>query len=299
MTARSLHPHSDMTVHVESMPVGAQTAAFFDFDGTLVAGYSALVFLREQLLRGHLGPDDLLQLVAAMTNLAIGRTSFPEAMLASVRMFRGVAERSYEQFAQEVFATHLSKIIYPEARALVQAHLRKKHTVVIVSSATIYQVEPAAQDLGIEHVLCTRMEVANGRFTGRLSEPSCWGAGKVKAAEMFCREHGISLRKSVFYSDSYDDLALLERVGEPRVLNPDAKLQNIAIERGWPLQRFQSRNSAGIADYLRALGVYGSLVGSALVGLSVSGYQRFQERWAQRDGLFVGRYRLRPGRTGT
>lgn len=271
MTARSLHPHSDMTVHVESMPVGAQTAAFFDFDGTLVAGYSALVFLREQLLRGHLGPDDLLQLVAAMTNLAIGRTSFPEAMLASVRMFRGVAERSYEQFAQEVFATHLSKIIYPEARALVQAHLRKKHTVVIVSSATIYQVEPAAQDLGIEHVLCTRMEVANGRFTGRLSEPSCWGAGKVKAAEMFCREHGISLRKSVFYSDSYDDLALLERVGEPRVLNPDAKLQNIAIERGWPLQRFQSRNSAGIADYLRALGVYGSLVGSALVGLSVWG----------------------------
>lgn len=264
-------PHAEVTRHVESMPPGPRIGALFDFDGTLVAGYSALVFLREHLLHGHLGPDDLSDLVAAMTNLATGRISFPEAMLASARMFRGVSERAYEQFAQEVFRTHLSAIIYPEARALVQAHLRKKHTVVVVSSATPYQVRPAALDLGIEHVLSTGLEVVNGRFTGRLAEPACWGPAKVAAAERFCERQKVDLARSVFYSDSFDDLALLERVGEPRVLNPDAKLRQTAEDRGWPIQKFQDRGSVGITDYLRALGVYGSLVASALVGLGVWG----------------------------
>jgi putative phosphoserine phosphatase/1-acylglycerol-3-phosphate O-acyltransferase len=264
-------PHADVTRHVEAMRPGPRIGAFFDFDGTLVAGYSALVFLREHLLRGQLGPDDLLDLVAAMTNLATGRMSFPDAMQASARMFRGVSERAYEQFAQEIFRSHLSGIIYPEARALVQAHLRKKHTVVVVSSATPYQVRPAALDLGIDHQLCTGLEVVNGRFTGRLVEPTCWGPGKVTAAERFCKQHKVDLARSVFYSDSFDDLALLERVGEPRVLNPDAKLRQTAEDRGWPIQKFQNRSSTGMFAYLRALGVYGSLVGSALVGLVVWG----------------------------
>jgi putative phosphoserine phosphatase/1-acylglycerol-3-phosphate O-acyltransferase len=144
--------------------------------------------------------------------------------------------------------------------------------VVVVSSATRYQVRPAALDLGIEHLLCTELEVVDGRFTGRLVEPACWGPGKVAAAEEFCEQQKVDLAGSVFYSDSFDDLALLQRVGQPRVLNPDAKLRRIAEDRGWPIQKFQDRSSAGISDYLRALGVYGSLVGSALVGLGVWGF---------------------------
>jgi putative phosphoserine phosphatase/1-acylglycerol-3-phosphate O-acyltransferase len=271
MSDHTPQPYADATRHVDAMPDGAKIGALFDFDGTLVSGYSAALFLREQLRRGHLSPTDLVELGATITNLAMGRIALPQGLLASARIFRGVSERSYEQFGQEVFDQQLTKRIFPEARALVRAHLRKKHTVIIVSSATIYQLRPAARSLGIEHVLCTRMEVANGRFTGRLTGVACWGAAKVTAVEQFCAAHKIDLRKSVFYSDSYDDLPLLERVGEPRVLNPDAKLRAIALDREWPLQHFHSRDSVGVSAYLRALGVYGSLVGSAAIGLGVWG----------------------------
>jgi putative phosphoserine phosphatase/1-acylglycerol-3-phosphate O-acyltransferase len=92
-----------------------------------------------------------------------------------------------------VFEKDLSANLYPESRALVEAHVRKGHTVVIVSSATQYQVEPAAAELGIEHVLCTRLAVEDGIVTGELATPMCYGAGKLDAARRFAREKRISL----------------------------------------------------------------------------------------------------------
>ena len=79
---------------------------------------------------------------------------------------------------EDVYHQHLADEIYPEARALVAAHLAKGHTVAIISAATPYQVNPIARDLNIEHVMCTVMEVENGKFTGNIVEPACWGEGK-------------------------------------------------------------------------------------------------------------------------
>ena len=140
-------PPTDITQHVESMEAGPQVGAFFDFDGTLISGFSALVFLREQLRAGHISATDLVELVATMANLTLGRVDFPAAMALSVQILRGVEERSYDRFGEEVYRKYLAALVYPEARALVQAHLDKGHTVAIVSSATIYQVRAAARDL--------------------------------------------------------------------------------------------------------------------------------------------------------
>ena len=77
-------------------------------------------------------------------------------------MLRGTPEQELVETGERLFDSELAALVYPESRALVTAHLRRGHTVAIVSAATRYQVEPLARDLGIEHVLCTRLEVEDG-----------------------------------------------------------------------------------------------------------------------------------------
>ena len=125
-----------------------------------------------------------------------------------------------------------------QARAIIEAHQAKGHRVAIISSATIYQIEPTARDLGITDIKCSAYEIEDGVFTGEIIRPLCFGEGKVLAAEELAAEYGLDLDQSFFYSDSDDDIELLERVGKPRPLNPNMKLKGIADERNWPVQRF-------------------------------------------------------------
>ncbi|NNC55651.1 MAG: HAD-IB family hydrolase, partial [Pseudomonadales bacterium] len=175
----------------------------------------------------------------------------------------------YIEFAQEMHDKYISRLIYPESRALIEAHKRKGHTVAIISSALPYQVEPAADNLGVEHVLCSHLEVKNGKFTGTVRRPTCFGPGKVAAAESLAGKYGVKLEKSFFYSDSDDDIQLLNAVGKPRPLNPNRKLTAIAENKGWPIRRFASRGRAGVTDWLRAAAATSSVVTSFAAGLPI------------------------------
>jgi len=190
-------------------------------------------------------------------------------MLAASQFLRGVREDSYASFGEDVFKSHIARQIYPETRALVEAHLRKGHTVAIISSATPYQVAPAARDLDIEHVLCTELQVEEGMFTGGVVRPICFGSGKVIAAESLARNYKIDLDRSFFYSDSTDDIELLERVGNPRPLNPSNRLLAIAEERGWPVRRFASRGRPTPTDWIRTAMVPATLLSSFFAGLPI------------------------------
>ena len=264
-----MHPHQDVIAEILELPEGPQIGALFDFDGTLISGYSAFAFIQEQITRGNLSVRELVELVGAMGSFGVGNMGFSAMMIATSQFLRGVREDSYINFGEELFRSHIAKLIYPESRALVQAHLDKGHTVAIISSATPYQVKPAAHDLGIETVLCTELEVEKGSFTGAVIRPTCFGIGKVTAAESLVEKFGVDLDKSFFYSDSDDDLQLLERVGNPRPLNPNGRLLAIAERRGWPVRRFGSRGSTQVSDWIRSLMLPASLVGSYLAGLPI------------------------------
>jgi putative phosphoserine phosphatase/1-acylglycerol-3-phosphate O-acyltransferase len=262
-------PHQNVVAEVLKLPDGPQIGAFFDFDGTVISGYSAFAFVEEQIKRGHLSPRELVELLGAMASFGLGKMGFSAMMLGMAQFLRGIREDSYAAFGQELFESHIARLIYPESRALVEAHLRKGHTVAIISSATPYQVEPAARDLDIENVLCTRLEVEKGMFTGKVVRPTCFGPGKVTAAESLVEKFGVDLEQSFFYSDSDDDIQLLERVGNPRPLNPNKKLLAIAESRGWPVRRFASRGQTHVSDWIRSLLVPGTLVGSFLAGIPI------------------------------
>ena len=261
--------HKDVIAEVEKSPEGPQIGALFDFDGTVIYGYSAVAFIREQVKRGDLSPREFMELAAAMTSFGMGNIGFSAMMVATSQFMRGVSEESYIEFGEDLYQKHLARLIYPESRALIEAHQRKGHTVAVISSATPYQVEPAARDLDIPHVMCTHLEVEDGKFTGGVERPTCFGPGKVTAAESLAEKYGVDLDQSFFYSDSDDDIELLERVGKPRPLNPNRKLNSIAERRGWPVRRFASRGRPGMMDWARSIAATGSLVTSFAAGLPI------------------------------
>ena len=254
---------------IDAAPKGPRTIAIFDFDGTIIAGFSATVFIREQLKRGDLSPGDFVELVRAMANFGLGSLGFSGMMAVNAQFMRGIEEATYEEVGEKLYTTQIARRIYPESRALVDAHLARGHTVAIISSATPYQVAPAAKDLGIEQVLCTHLEVEDGKFTGGVVRPTCFGQGKVDAAESLAKARRADLDDGFFYSDSTDDLLLLERVGHPRALNPSGKLERIAHERQWPIARFGSRGRPTVAQFLRSVAATSSLVTSFAAGLPI------------------------------
>jgi len=190
-------------------------------------------------------------------------------MAVNAQFMRGLEEATYEDIGARLYQKQIARMIYPESRALIQAHLDKGHTVAVIYSATPYQVKYAAGDLGIEHILCTELEVKKGRFTGSVLSPTCFGQGKVDAAEALARDTGADLDASFFYSDSTDDLLLLERVGLPRVLNPSARLAGIASDRHWPSARFGSRGRATLSQWVRSIAATVSLVPTFAAGLPI------------------------------
>lgn len=281
---------SDRGSHLQDVlkaPEGPHIAALFDFDGTIIAGYSATAMLWEKIKRGELSAEELVETANVMAQYSMGGLGFSGLMTAASKFMKGVSEESYFAFGEELYEKHIARKVYPESRALIEAHLAKGHTVAIVSSATIYQIEPTARDLNIEHILCSQYEVENGEFTGNIIRPLCFGEGKVIAAEKLAKKHKLDLNKSYFYSDSYDDIELLERVGNPRPLNPNGKLTEVAKERGWPLQKFDSRGQGKPVDYLRTIYATGSLVTSFVAGLPIwalTGSQREATNFS--TGLF-------------
>jgi len=224
-----------------------------------------------------MAPKEITDSLRGALSFGLGRTGFSGMMAASAAAYRGLAEEVLEEIGEEVFAKRLASQIYPESRALVEAHQAMGHTVAIVSSATPYQVEPLAREMNIPHVLCTRLEVEDGVFTGQVVHPTCWGEGKAEAGRQLAAEHDLDLGESFFYTDSHEDLPLLEIVGRPRPLNPDRPLAQVAKERFWPVRRFTSRGTPGAGEWARTALTYGSLVpaiGAGLLAGLVSGSRR-------------------------
>jgi putative phosphoserine phosphatase/1-acylglycerol-3-phosphate O-acyltransferase len=259
--------HVELTREIVESPSGAQIGAFFDVDRTLVAGFSVVEFIRDAISSGRMGAVDLLGTVTAIAQFQFGQVGFSGFVAGTSAGLKGVSEAEFAAVAERVFQDRLAANVYPESRALVRAHLRKGHTVAVVSSATAYQIAPLARDLGIRHVLCTRLEVRDGRFTGGVLQPTCYGEGKAAAARDLAAAHGVDLERSYFYSDSDEDLPLLAAVGKPRPTNPNTRLRSIAAERGWPVRSFSSRGIPGPTAILRTSLAVGGMLPSFLLGL--------------------------------
>ncbi len=260
--------HEQLTREIRTGPPGPKVGAFFDLDQTLFAGFSATAFTRDQLASGRLSPRDLADSFRATLSFALGRTGFSSFVSATTAVYRGLDESVLEEVGQHAFDKYLATQIYPESRALVRAHKDQGHTVAIVTSATRYQAEPVARELGIDRLMYTELRVENGVLTGEVVRPTCYGKGKAVAARGLASQEDLDLEESYFYSDSHEDLPLFELVGRPRPLNPTRQLAQIAKERRWPVRRFTSRGRPTLGDVVRTGLIYGTLAPSVAFGVA-------------------------------
>lgn len=256
------------------MPAATRTAAIFDFDGTIIAGYSILAFLKERVRRRELGAGDIARTAVSLAQSALGRIDSRELIARGMHEWQGRRLADLEALGERLYAAELRDLIFPEIRALVAEHRRRGHVIVIATSAAPFQVQHVARELGVEHVLCTRLEARDGVLTGKSRGPILWGRAKADAVRRFAREAGIDLRRSHFYADGDEDAALMQQVGYPHPTNPQPGLARIAAAQGWPIQRFTSRGRPTADAYLRgalatasALPVFvGALAMRALTG---------------------------------
>ncbi len=215
-----------------------RAGAFFDMDKTLIAENSGSLYMRYRYERGEISGVDLLKGLGAYLQYKLGMLDIRNWTKHMMVQFRGQSEADLEEQANEWFEESVVQTIYPEAEKLVREHESAGHVVAIVSGATKFVVRPLARRLGISHFLYTRLEVEEGRFTGRVVEPICFEEGKIYWLQQFIEEHGIDLARSYFYTDSITDLPLLDIVGHPIAANPDPLLYREAVKRRWPVRFF-------------------------------------------------------------
>ena len=271
---------ASMTTTVIEGESGSHIGAFFDLDRTLIRGFSAKQFFQSRLLSGKMTTREIVAQFSGVMVYAMGNKNFAGLASVGAKGVKGINEQVFIEVGEEVYTKHLADEIYPESRALVDAHLAKGHTVAIISAATPYQVNPIARDLDVPHVMCTRMEVKNGKFTGSIIDPPCWGEGKLLAAKSLANDHKLDLAKSFFYTDSAEDLPLLEAVGYPRPVNPDNDLSSIAYQNDWPVYRFNDERRPVASNAIRTFLGFGTIIPAAVAGV-LSGLQ--SGSW--RDGV--------------
>ena len=216
--------------------------ALFDLDNTLLAGDSDYEWAQFLIDEGVLERD----------GYEARNREFYEQYKAGVLDIREFLDFQLRPLAQYPRATlddwhrafmraRIVPMISAAARALVAQHGADMR--VIITATNSFVTRPIAQELGIEHLVATEPEECDGRFTGAVSGEPCFREGKVARLECWLAERGLALRdfaESWFYSDSMNDLPLLERVTHPVAVDPDARLEAEALRRGWPILHLHS-----------------------------------------------------------
>ncbi|MBC7173523.1 MAG: HAD-IB family hydrolase [Polyangiaceae bacterium] len=227
------------------------TAAFFDLDGTLLTVNSGRLWAEAERRGRRITREQMAWAMAYLAAYKLGAIDLERAMLQAVRTLVGTFEASLRARTHEWYDSDVRRHAAPGAFGAIADHREKAHRLVLLTSSSSYASERAIEHFGLEAAIATRFEVADGRFTGGLLRPICYGAGKVALAESFAREHEIDLARSYFYTDSITDRPMLERVGNPRVVHPDPRLRLLAIRRGWPVLDWRATNRSDRATNAR------------------------------------------------
>ncbi|MEV6361939.1 HAD-IB family hydrolase [Nocardia asteroides] len=262
---------------IRTGPQGPGVAAVFDVGGTVVDGLPRRGVASRVLRRGD------ARTAALLGGIRRGGTDgdFGRFLQAVERTWAGLPETELEELGRKAFRKQIYGRLFPEAWQLVRAHQLAGHTLVLVSELTRFQVQPIAERLGIDHVLCTQLAVDDGVLTGQPDGAPLWRAEKAEAVVEFAAAAEVEIGYA--YADSITDLTLLDLADIPTVIDPDPELAAIATERHWPALTFRPRLAPRPVDYLRTFAGFAALLGGALVGVlrkSVTG-----RRQAMADAL--------------
>ena len=210
--------------------------ALFDLDNTLLAGDSDYLWGRFLVEQGIVDADTYeRENQRFYDDYREGRLDIQAFLAFSLRPLAEHDPERLHQWREEFLRLMIDPIILPAARELVERHRQAGDTLVIITATNRFVTGPIAERFGVDHLLATEVEMKDGRYTGRSTGIPCFQDGKVERLEAWLAETGHSLAGSSFYSDSHNDLPLLERVERPVAVDPDEILRHHALGHGWPV----------------------------------------------------------------
>jgi HAD superfamily hydrolase (TIGR01490 family) len=210
--------------------------AFFDVDNTLMRGASIYHVGRGAYKRGYLRLRDLARFAWQQARfIAVGenRKHLDLVRERGLGLARGHTVAEVRDLAEAIFDSAIERRLWPETVSLTQEHLNKGHEVWLITATPIDIASVIADRLGLTGAIGTMLETVDGCFTGRLVGHVLHGERKAVAAEELTSRLGADLRDCWAYSDSENDIPLLELAGNRVVVNPDASLMRHATQNGW------------------------------------------------------------------
>jgi len=219
----------------------APSAAFFDLDKTILVKSSSFAFARPFYKEGLIGRSDVIR--SAYAQFMFHTSGADHDQMESMREYMSQLVTGWEvEKVQQIVAETLDEIIdpmvYQEALDLMAEHRTAGRDIVIISSSGTDVVEPIGARLGADLAIGTQVAIEDGRYTGEIVYYA-YGEGKAEAMRALASERGYNLDDCFAYSDSFTDLPMLDAVGHPVAVNPDAALRAVAIERDWPVVDFE------------------------------------------------------------
>jgi HAD superfamily hydrolase (TIGR01490 family) len=248
-------------------------AAFFDLDKTLLPGSSLFPLVREMYRQRLISLGDIARsgFDQAMYRLSGAEAKGPmeRARESSLESVKGRRVEDVVEFGRAVVDGEIIPRLYPQAVELLSRHKRAGREVYICSSSPQDFLQLLAEHLGIDGVVGTKAEIEDGRYTGRLDGEMSHGLEKARRVKDLAVDRGIDLARSYAYSDSVNDLPLLELVGNPVAMNPDFRLRQMAQRRGWQVLDFRTARRRTLVASVAGAGVAAAAAGGYAVGYVV------------------------------
>ena len=207
--------------------------ALFDLDNTLLSGDTDFEWLAFLIEEGALPPSAMRENEDMDARYRAGRADVLEYVRFYLRPYPPHDMATLASWRKR-FLPRMEARIRPGAKALVDSH--RRDLAVIITATNRFLSGPIAAMLGVEHLIATEPQIVNDRFTGDVAGVPCMREGKISRLNSWLQARGEAFhdfRSVFFYSDSINDLPLLERVTHPVAVDPDARLRKTALEKGW------------------------------------------------------------------
>ena len=235
-------------------------------------GASIYYFAKGLAARKMFGTRDMLKMLAGQAIFRLrgaeNADHIDAAREGALAFVAGHKISDITSLGEEIYADTMAARIWEGSRELTQAHLDAGQRVWLVTATPVELADIVAHRLGLTGALGTVAETADGVYTGRLVGGLLHGAAKAAAVKALAEREDLDLSLCSAYSDSVNDLPMLELVGYPNAVNPDAQLRTLARDRGWPIHDFRKGRKATMTALPVAAGA-GVIVGGLAAGIAV------------------------------
>ncbi|MEY4967648.1 MAG: hypothetical protein RIQ73_347 [Actinomycetota bacterium] len=226
-------------------------AAFFDVDNTLIRGSTIYFLGRGMYQRGYFTKKDISRFVLANLRFRLtgkeNKEEIARFQKAATDFIGGHSVKDIEAIAQEIYDEFVSPAIWQGTIDIAQKHLLNQEEVWLVTAAPEDMAILISNRLGFTGALGSKAEIKDGSYTGAMSGALLHGKEKAVAVRDLAQRSGLNLADCYAYSDSNNDLPLLQCVGNPSAINPDAILGLRAMAEGWPIHDFRRARFIGRA----------------------------------------------------